>query len=216
MKLNMTKNKYPGRLITFCGLDGCGKTTMIRMLNTYLQQKGYNIFLTKQPTDFVRQSPLFRNFMDEVSHDGYDYRSLSLFAASDRLQHTKYVIEPQLAQGNIVISDRYFYSCLANLQSRGYRKDQWIYEVVAPIIEPDLAFFLDLDVEKAVERVRERSNERDSYIDMPLQYALREAYLKIAAENDGVVLSSDKNPQECFRQVIREFVKRILMERIDL
>ena len=209
MKLNMTKNKYPGKLITFCGVDGCGKTTMIQMLNTYLKEKGYSVFLTKQPTDVVRQSPLFRNFMDEISHDGYDYRALSLFAASDRLQHTKYVIEPQLMQGNIVISDRYFYSCLANLRARGYQKDQWIYEVVNPIIKPDIAFFLDLEVEKAVERVRERSNERDSYIDMPLQYALREAYLKIAAENEGVVLLSDKSSQITFQQVINEVVKRI-------
>ena len=209
MKLEMTRNDYTGKLITFCGLDGCGKTTMIRMLHEYLTKKGCTVFLTKQPTDHVRQSPIFRNFMDEASHDGYDYRALSLFAASDRLQHTKHVIEPQLAQGNIVLSDRYFYSCLANLQARGFPDDQWIYEIVKPIIQPDIAFFLDVDVEEAVNRVKKRENEKERYIDMPLQYALRNAYVEIAGENGGVLLNSKNNMQECFQKIIEE-VDRIV------
>ena len=62
-------------------------------------------------------------------HYAYDYRSLSLLAASDRIQHCSRVIVPELKKGRLVISDRYFYSCLANLRARGYTEDRWIYEV---------------------------------------------------------------------------------------
>ena len=54
--LAMRKHNGPGILITFCGLDGCGKTTMIRHLSQWMEEKGYCLFLTRQPTDFVRQS----------------------------------------------------------------------------------------------------------------------------------------------------------------
>ena len=126
--LNMRPNTTSGFLFTFCGLDGCGKTTMIKRIKEYLE-KEYSVFLTKQPTNAVRESDIFRTYMDNPNHDAYDYRSLSLLAASDRVQHTNKVILPRIEAGEIVISDRYFYYCLANLRARGYEKDKWIYEV---------------------------------------------------------------------------------------
>ena len=138
-RLSMRPNRTKGKLITFCGLDGCGKTTMIRRLMAELE-KEHQVFLTKQPTDFVRSSAIFRTYMDCPNHDAYDYRSLSLLAASDRVQHGSKVIEPALAQGQIVLSDRYFYSCLANLRARGFEADRWIYEIAESVIRPDIAF----------------------------------------------------------------------------
>ena len=153
---------YAGRLITFCGLDGCGKTTMIKWLKDYLAKKAgpEKIMLTKQPTPFIRQSAIFRNFMDESAHDAYDYRSLSLLAAGDRIQHSNKEIVPALRKGKWVISDRYFYSCLANLRARGYREDRWIYEIAEYIPKPDIAFFLDVGVDEAIRRVRSREEEK--------------------------------------------------------
>ena len=72
-KLNMRNNETTGLLITFCGLDGCGKTTMINRLATDLRNE-YALFLTKQPTDFVRKSDIFRTYMDCPDHSAYDYR----------------------------------------------------------------------------------------------------------------------------------------------
>ena len=181
--LAMRKHNGPGILITFCGLDGCGKTTMIRHLSQWMEEKGYCLFLTRQPTDFVRQSQIFRTYMDSPDHDAFDYRSLSLLAASDRVQHCSKVILPQLRSGKTVVSDRYLYSCAANLRARGYTADRWIYEIARWIVKPDLAFFLDVPVEIAVQHVRR-------YIDIPLQYRLRDEYLRIAEDNGGIVLSS--------------------------
>lgn len=207
-KLKMRPNQTNGLLITFCGLDGCGKTTMINRLTADLQKK-HNVFLTKQPTDFVRRSDIFRTYMDCPDHDAYDYRSLSLLAASDRIQHSNRVIEPEMKEGKVVISDRYFYSCLANLRARGFTEDRWIYEIAQSIVKPDIAFFFDVPVETAVKRVRSRAAEKDRYIDMELQYRLREEYIRICKANGGILISTEESEEQCY-SVVKQTVERML------
>ncbi len=207
-KLNMRENKTKGLLITFCGLDGCGKTTMMNRLIEDLSEKS-ELFITKQPTNAVRESEIFRTYMDSPNHDAFDYRSLSLLAASDRLQHVNKVIEPEMEKGKIVLSDRYFYSCLANLRARGFEKDEWIYEVAQSVIKPDIAFFFDVPVQIAVSRVRRRPEEKDRYIDMDLQYSLRKEYLDICKVNNGILISTQKPQESSYRQV-REAVEEKL------
>ncbi|MGM9683384.1 MAG: dTMP kinase [Eubacteriales bacterium] len=207
-KLDMRKNDTSGFLITFCGLDGCGKTTMMKRLIGDLE-KEHDIFVTKQPTGAVRNSEIFRTYMDCPDHDAFDYRSLSLLAASDRLQHVNKVIEPEIKNGKIVLSDRYFYSCLANLRARGFEKDEWIYEIAESVIKPDIAFFFDVPVEEAVARVRRRPEERDRYIDMDLQYKLRKEYVDICYTNGGILISTMQSEDECY-EIVRNAVKKVL------
>ena len=206
--LNMRTNETQGFLITFCGLDGCGKTTMMEHLITELK-KEHKIFVTKQPTDAVRNSNIFRTYMDSPNHDAYDYRSLSLLAASDRLQHVSKVIEPEMKAGKIVLSDRYFYSCLSNLRARGYKNDKWIYEIAEGIIKPDLAFFFDIPVEEAIARVRRRPEEKDRYIDIELQHKLRKEYIEICKANNGILISTLNPKDECY-EIIKNAVKELL------
>ena len=205
-QLNMRPNNTQGKLITFCGLDGCGKTTMLTLLNEKLQSR-YNVFMTKQPTNFVRNSDIFRTYMDCPDHSAYDYRSLSLLAASDRIQHTNMQIYPHLKQGDVVISDRYFYSCLANLIARGFSTDKWIYEIAESIVKPDVAFFFDVPVETAVARVRTREAEKDRYIDMDLQYKLRELYIQICRSNNGILISTEQSISETTKIMFEEISK---------
>ena len=208
--LNMRTNTTKGYLFTFCGLDGCGKTTMLTKLKEELE-KNHSVFLTRQPTNAVRESEIFRTYMDSPNHDAFDYRSLSLLAASDRLQHVNKVIEPQMADGKIVISDRYYYSCLANLRARGFCEDKWIYEISESVIKPDLAFFFDVPVDIAVKRVRNRENEKDRYIDMELQYQLREEYLNICKANGGILISTEMPIEDSYSIVKRE-VERVMKD----
>lgn len=207
-RLNMRENRTPGRLITFCGLDGCGKTTMIRRLFDELEST-HSIFLTKQPTNAVRKSEIFRNYMDCPDHNAFDYRSLSLLAASDRLQHVNKVIEPAMQHGGIVLSDRYFYSCLANLRARGFEKDDWIYEIAGSVIKPDLAFFFDVPVEVAVDRIRSRPEEKNRYIDIDLQYRLRKEYVDICFANGGILISTMEPEDDCYA-LVKKAVKEVL------
>lgn len=207
-KLNMRPNNTSGFLFTFCGLDGCGKTTILTKLKQDLE-KDNNVFLTKQPTNAVREANIFRTYMDNPNHDDYDYRSLSLLAASDRLQHVNKVVEPQMLDGNIVMSDRYYYSCLANLRARGFKSDKWIYEIAKWVIKPDVSFFFDVPVETAVKRVRSRDEEKDRYIDMELQYKLRDEYIRICKANNGILISTEMPIKECYA-VVKNEVERVI------
>lgn len=207
-RLKMQQNKTKGFLFSFCGLDGCGKTTMLTKLKKDLE-KEFQILLTKQPTDAVRQSEIFRTYMDCPNHEAFDYRSLSLLAASDRLQHVNKVIKPAMQQGDIVICDRYFYSCLANLRARGFTADKWIYEIGKSIVTPDVSFFFDVPVEVAVERVRNRPTEKDRYIDMELQYKLRDEYRAICKANDGVLISTEMSVDDSYA-IVKGEVERVM------
>ena len=199
-KLRMHEKKGNGYLITFCGLDGCGKSTMLR--RTIGELEGIHpLSVTKEPTDAVRRSDIFRTYMDSPEHGMYEYRSLSLLAASDRVQHSAQCVEKAILRGETVLSDRYFYSCLANLRARGFRHDKWIYEISEFVVKPDVAFFFDVPVEVAVGRVRSRPEEKNRYIDMELQYALRNEYRDICKENGGVLIETDGDEDECFERV---------------
>ena len=147
--------------------------------------------------------------MDCPDHDAFDYRSLSLLAASDRLQHVNKVIEPEMKQGKIVLSDRYFYSCLSNLRARGFEEDEWIYEIARSVIKPDIAFFFDVPVEEAVARVRHRPEEKDRYIDMELQYKLRCEYVDICTANGGILISTMQPEDVCY-DIVKNAVKEML------
>ena len=207
-RLAMQQNRTKGFLFSFCGLDGCGKTTMLTRLKNDLE-KDFQVFLTKQPTNAVRQSEIFRTYMDSPAHDHYDYRSLSLLAASDRLQHVNKVIIPAMQRGTVVISDRYFFSCLANLRARGFTQDQWIYEIGESVVMPDVAFFFDVPVEIAVNRVRSRPDEKNRYIDMELQYKLRDEYIEICKANHGVLISTEMSVDDSYA-IVKEEVERVL------
>jgi dTMP kinase len=204
----MRPNQTEGYLFTFCGLDGCGKTTMLTRLKEDLERE-HTVFLTKQPTKAVRTSEVFRTYMDNPDHSAFDYRGLSLLAASDRLQHGKAVIEKAMCEGNVVISDRYIYSCLANLRARGFTKDKWIYEIAESIVKPDVAFFFDVPVDVAISRVRSREAEKDRYIDVELQYKLRDEYRAICKANHGILISTEMPIEDCYTIVKREVERRM-------
>lgn len=206
-RFKMLPNNTRGLLITFCGMDGCGKSTIIDKVLQELAQSTNEFRVTKQPTESVRKSLIFRTFMDSPDPSSYEYRSLSLMAASDRIQHVNKVILPDLEKGKIVISDRYYYSCAANLWARGYTEDKWIYEIAQQIICPDVAFFFDVPVETAVQRVRSRKEEAERYIDMELQYKLRDNYIKIAKKNNGILLSTLEPLDVTFEKVMKSIYK---------
>ncbi len=73
-KLKMYPHGTKGKLITFCGLDGCCKSSMISELTDFLKEKGIDFVVCRQPTEQVRNSEIFRTFMDKPDHSEYDYR----------------------------------------------------------------------------------------------------------------------------------------------
>lgn len=118
--------------------------------------------------------------------------------------------------GKIVISDRYFFSCLANLNARGYKNDKWIYEIAEFIPKPDLAFFLDVPLELAIDRVRQRVTEKDRWININLHKNLREEYINICHANSGILINSSGTSESSFEQVWNEVYKKMKEKRCNI
>ena len=74
-------------------------------------------------------------------------------------------------------------------------------------MKPDIAFFFDVSVDTAVSRVRQRPAEKERYIDMNLQYRLREQYLEICEANGGTLISTEQSPEATYQQVLAEVLK---------
>lgn len=182
---------------------------MINRLVSELKNE-YTVFLTKQPTPSVRESEIFRAYMDSPDHSSYEYRSLSLFAAADRVQHSNKVIEAEMNKGKIVISDRYFYRVLQISRTR-YKKDRWIYEIAESIIKPDISFFLDVPISEAIYRVRCRKEEQNRYIDVQLQYNLQKEYHGICKMNGGIMVPTGIEPDRSYEYIIKE-VRKVLIK----
>ena len=68
MRLQMKAHNHPGYLFVFCGLDGSGKTTQIALLEQFFSRIDMPAYITKQPTDAVRSSAMFRTYMDSPDH----------------------------------------------------------------------------------------------------------------------------------------------------
>lgn len=202
MKLRFSKEKYLGKLIIFCGLDGSGKTSMINMLEERLKLLGHKCFITFQPTSNMRKTKIFRNYMDSENHDSHSFISLNLQAVADRIQHCENEIIPRLKAGEIVISDRYYFSCIANLNAYGYKDEVWAYDLAKYVPEPDLAFFLDVPADKAINRVRLRPEEKDRYIDINLQHRLSKEYRNVCNETDnGILINSNRDEKQTFSDI---------------
>ena len=131
-----------GKLIALEGLDGVGKTTQARLLAHNLTHLGLPVILTREPTNGYFGQKI-RQIIIHGRHDLTPAAELELFIA-DRREHVQEVIQPALAAGTIVITDRYYFSSMAYQGALGL--DPWDiqrrHEDFAP--QPDLVIILEL------------------------------------------------------------------------
>jgi len=211
--LIFSENQHDGVLITFTGLDGSGKTTQIDLLAKALADYGITVIVTKQPSDAMRNSHIFRAFHDNEDTANLEYRALSLLAVSDRILHSEMHIKPSLDKKCVVICDRYYYCALANLRARGYRDDQWIYEISKYLPKPDLSVILDVEVDTAIDRIRQRELERNKWIDKDFYNKLSEEYRNLRSVSDSVFFDNQKSIDDIHKVILNlsnELIKRKL------
>jgi dTMP kinase len=177
-----------GTFITFEGIDGSGKSTQLRMLASDLRVKGYDVLTTLEPGGTPLGRRLRAAFLE--TEESVDPLAELLLFAADRAQHVRFLIKPKLAEGKIVISDRYADATFAYQGAgRGFPKDM-VNEVIRLAtdgLKPDLTLFFDLPVEMALARTKSRqdaSGEPKNRMDdeaADFYRRVREAYLEIAA-----------------------------------
>ncbi len=173
-----------GKLITFEGIDGCGKSTMLHLAEQELLAKGFAVVATREPggSDFGRA---FRKMLLDSELGQIDERTETLLYGADRARHVETVIKPALAQGKIVLCDRYQDSTLA-YQGGGRGLDltllQTLNRFATAGLEPDRTFFLQFPPQRMHTRLR---GEKDRLEQEDLQFFVRvdQQYQKLAIED---------------------------------
>jgi len=158
-----------GKFVVIEGIDGAGTTTQAKLLVDYLNSVQKNAVLTAEPTS-GEIGKLIRRFLSkEIT---FDEKTLALLFAADRTDHIEKSITPEIEQGNIVVTDRYFLSSLA-YQSTG-AETTFIENVNFYHVLPDITFLIDIDPEISLGR---KTGSKEFYEKLDLQKRIRKNYL---------------------------------------
>jgi dTMP kinase len=166
----MSEALIRGRLIVLEGIDGSGTTTQTERLVEHLRRRGRTAVSTREPSAgpvgrLLREVLLGHHRISrDVSLDG---RTMAMLFAADRFDHLQREVEPLLAAGNDVVSDRYLMSSLAYQAEEADR--EWVALLARGVRPPDLTILLDIPIEVAARRrlLAGRPEERydaDSYL----------------------------------------------------
>ena len=174
-----------GLFVTFEGSEGCGKSTQIRLLDTWLRGQGHQPVLTREPGGTPAGDQI-RHLLQHApeGHGLVPEAELFLFAAS-RAQLVREIIRPALADGRVVISDR-FHDSTAVYQGVARQLDPAMTRTVNGYAIgdtlPDITFLLDMDAREAFDRLHKRERQRDRMESEPLAFyeAVRDGYRRAA------------------------------------
>ena len=180
----MSTPAHSGRLIVLEGIDGAGTTTQARLLITALTEAGHKCHLTREPSD----GPIGRLLREMLAgkHAPVDSTTQGLLFAADRADHLNREVIPQLDEGAIVVSDRWYHSSLAY---QGTNEDRrWILELNRRARPPDLTIFVEVAPEVAARR-RALANREDELFD-----ALETQRRVAVGYRQAIALLGDREP----------------------
>ncbi len=182
-----------GLFITFEGADGCGKTTQLNNVKSFLEEKGFDVVVTREP-GALEIGQKIRNIL--LHHDGIvsDRCEMFLFLA-DRAQHVETFIKPAIDEGKIVLCDRHTDSTIAY---QGYGRGQDIdllkrlNDIAVNSVKPDLTLLFDVSTEVAQGRV---GNEKDRMESAGIEFhkKVRAGYLELQRQECDRIKLVDAN-----------------------
>ena len=202
-----------GLFITFEGVEGAGKSSQIRRLAANLEKEGVPVLVTREPGGTPISERIRELLLERRHHKMVSTTELLLYAAA-RSQHVAECIAPALADGQVVISDR-FGDATTAYQGHGRGLDleliHRLNRVATGGLVPDLTIVLDVPVKVGLGRARRRrrSMDRLEIENLEFHQRVREGYLAIAKEEPHrvVVINSLRNPKRVHNE-IRKLVKR--------
>jgi dTMP kinase len=207
-----------GFFIAFEGVEGAGKGTMIDLAERHLREEGYDVLVTREPGGTALGERV-RSLLLDPGTGTLDARTEALLFAASRAQTVHSVIRPALAEGKVVLCDRYVDSSLAYQGwGRGLgEQDILTLNVWATQgLFPDLVILLHLEPERGLLRSTE-APDRMELEGQDFHAKVADAYLKIAEEHPErfVVVDADRDPAEVF-DAVREAIERALEREEDI
>lgn len=201
-----------GKFITFEGIDGAGKSTHIQWLADQLTARGKTVVTTREPGGTPLGEKLRAVLLAEPMH--LETEALLMFAA--RREHLAEVIEPALAAGTWVISDRFTDATVAYQGGgRGLSLDKLkvLEDWVHGHLQPDLTLLFDLPLAVAQARIgKERILDRFEQEEADFHERVRQCYLQRAGQSNGRirVVQADRTVDK-IKKSIEELVSTICL-----
>lgn len=206
-----------GKFITLEGGEGVGKTTLIRSLETWLGGQGVEVAVTREPGG-TPGAELLRDILLKGATDRWSPMTEALLMYAARVDHVERFIEPALARGAWVISDRFADSTMAYQGTAGGVTVERIAQLHAAALgefRPDLTLVLDLDPNIGLRRMLARGEvvTRFERLDSNFHDRLRQAFLDIAAaEPDRCTVIDASEPAD----TVFEMAQARIRERLGL
>ena len=202
-----------GMFIVVDGIDGSGKSEIVKMLHSYLfSNKKYRILTTREPTNGNYGKRIRQMLRKEVDPAVSSKKLMGLFI-NDRKQHLKSTIEPFLERSskdglNIVLCDRYYYSTIAFQGAQGLSNKGLIAKNKG-FRKPDIAFLLDVEPSVALKRIEYRKKEK--FEQLEFMKKIRTIFLRLPKLlNDNIkIIDSSKPLKDVFKEMRKEVDKML-------
>jgi dTMP kinase len=206
--------------ITFEGIEGCGKTTQMKLLSRQLTEKGHPVLMTREPGGCPIADKIRSILLDAENSGMVPIAELLLYAAA-RAQHVSEVIRPALGSGKIVLCDRFTDATLA-YQGYGRMLDRpligQLNSLAADRVRPDMTVLIDCPAETGLNRAMARieattgaREERFELESMQFHQRVRDGYLKIVAEDPErfVVIDGARSVEEVEASISEAVLARL-------
>ena len=201
-----------GKLITFKGIDGSGKSTQIQLLEAEFEKLGISYKTFREPGGTKLSEKIRTILLDKENIELYSNAESLLFAAA-RAQLTAEQIKPALTKGEFVICDRFTDSTIAY---QGYGRGlninnlELINTIATDGLIPDITFILDIDPQKATERLKTVNPDRMEAAGIDFFKKIRQGYCQIREQNQSrcIVINGEKPQKDISKEI-----HHIIMER---
>ena len=198
--------------ITFEGIEGSGKSSLIAQLKKYFKSSKLEAFFSKEPggTDLGKE---IRKILLNPKHS-FDPTSELLLLLADRAEHVQKIIRPNLQKNKLIFCDRYLDSTLA-YQGSGRNLDKKIIKEMFKALDfpiPDLTILLDVPVQIGLSRARKRNKlDRFEKEDLNFHENVRRSYLDLAKNDSSriVLFDSSISEEELFKKAVNLIKSRI-------
>ncbi len=209
-----------GCFITFEGIEGCGKTTQLKLLARHLEQRGLAVKVTREPGGYPIADQVRNILLDATNRTMEPMAELFLYAAA-RAQHVAEVIKPALESGAVVLCDRFTDATIA-YQGYGRGLNRPVIDELNRLathgVSPDMTVLLDCPVAVGLERAFTRINstrgareERFELEAAEFHLQVRDGYLQLARQEPDrfIVINAAGNVAE-----VEEAVRKAVLTRL--
>jgi len=202
-----------GKFITVEGIDGTGKSTLVKELEKTLKSIGFEVFVTTEPTDSWLGKNVKRGLKEEIS----PFTETFLFLA-DRCEHTKQIL-CELEKGKIVLCDRYADSTYAYqgaaLETLIPNAMEWLIEISKKfVVEPDLTILLTASLETVIERIKPRA-ERCKFEKKEYLRKVSENYLRLAQRYGRIKIIDAEQSIEAVLNQAKNLILQVVSEKYE-